>query len=379
MTNNATLYMYISVIFGSAIMCILMTHSKIYHKEKKTIFLFKSASWSVSHKKVWMLLLSVLPMMMLACLRMDTGADYEQYTWNFARLVSTSDKWNYVITSREPMYSLTQYLSYSIFGNNYFWWFAIMAISTFAIIVGALVKIDRFMDMPMYVILFGMCVYLHMFNYVRQMFAAALVLFAIAYCMEYKIVRFIICVILASMMHQSSIVFLMIPILYWKKEIFKGISYHAIMIISPFFLSGIVFVLSHIPYFSLYFIRYFGASFDLGIGWIIDVLPVICMYYMCGDRNEIKNDVKSINADFLLELGWIIIPIRALAYYSYAAGRLFINFSMIAMVGVAIKICSAKNSVAKRIILVLLMFIYFIYTFYIGNNSEVFPYQSFLK
>jgi transmembrane protein EpsG len=325
-----------------------------------------------------MLLLSVSPMIMLASLRIDTGADYEQYTWNFMRLVSAFDKWSYIITSREPLCSFLQYLSYSIFGNNYFWWFAIMACATLTIIVISLAKIDRFMDMSMYVLMFGMYAYLHMFNYVRQMLAAALILLALAYCIDNKIVRFIICIVLATMMHQSSIVFLAIPLLYLKRKVFKGIKYHVLILISPVFLGGVASVLRHIPFFSIYVTRYFGTSLKFGIGWIIDVIPIILMYYITADRNNVITDKNSVNAEFFLELGWLIIPIRLLSYYSYAAGRLFIDFAMIAMVGAAINLSEGRNSTFKRIALILIMMIYFIFYFYISNNSDVFPYRTFL-
>jgi transmembrane protein EpsG len=253
-----------------------------------------------------------------------------------------------------------------------------MACATLTIIVISLAKIDRFMDMSMYVLMFGMYAYLHMFNYVRQMLAAALILLALAYCIDNKIVRFIICIVLATMMHQSSIVFLAIPLLYLKRKVFKGIKYHVLILISPVFLGGVASVLRHIPFFSIYVTRYFGTSLKFGIGWIIDVIPIILMYYITADRNNVITDKNSVNAEFFLELGWLIIPIRLLSYYSYAAGRLFIDFAMIAMVGAAINLSEGRNSTFKRIALILIMMIYFIFYFYISNNSDVFPYRTFL-
>ncbi len=322
--------------------------------------------------KIFILLFTMLPLILAVTLRVNTGADYEQYIWNFENFYLINDKVSFIIRSREPLYYISQYIVIKLFGNNYYMWFAAMSIFTFVLIVKSLVKLNIKFDYGIFVLLFGFYVYMHMYNYVRQIFAMTLIGMAIVYICKHKKIKFLICILIASLMHQSSIIFLLVAIVFYKRKFFSSNMYHVLMLISPLCLNILVFLLKHIPYFSIYTVRYFNNGHDIGFGWIIDIIPILLLYML------INCNTANMEGRFFLELSWVIIPVRALSYYSYAAGRLFIDFAYITIIGFSILIHTQKYNKLKKVICISVFFAYYVYIFYIGNNSSVFPYNSVL-
>lgn len=371
MTNNQTLILYLGTILLCSSLCFVMSHTPIYAHSKSINFKLGFINKNVTYNNRWMIVIALLPMICLAGFRYYTGADYQQYVWSFNRTADSDLFFSSYFYTEEPLYQLSKYFVYILFGNDPTYWFFILAALTIINIIFALNIFDNHFDYSWFTLLFGLFTYLHMFNYVRQLFAASIILIGIAYYIKGKKVSFFLAILLATFSHRSSIVFLIFPVIYYFRNKISSYFFKLLMIVSPLFVALLGRILGYFPFFSRY-VQYFLRGYTFGFGWLIDVIPIIVIlliseyYYM-----------PSPNTMSLIHFSWFIIPLRVISYYSYAAGRLFLNMSLIAFTTYAI---SRFKSSRKRIYIdyfVFVLFIaYFIYEFYIGNNSDVFPYQS---
>lgn len=378
MTNLQTLMLYLITILSTGALCAWITKTQSHIQQKYGLdSLGKTKCWRI-HLNDRIVMAGFLPMIFLAGTRVDTGADYTQYVWNYAKVMADNDMFSALLKSREPLYVFLEYINKFIFGDNVYTWFFIMAALTLAILAAALGEIDRKLDYSLFAVLFGLYIYLHMFNYVRQLFAAALILLAIAYALDGKIIKALIVIAFATLMHRSSIVFL--PILFVAahkniENIAFGRKYHLLVMVSPFFTQGVVYIIKKIQFLSIYASRYLSGSPRIGLGWLIDVLPVLALYFMNYQAITQAGDRKG---KILAELSWLIIPVRVLSYYSYAAGRHFITFALLSITAFSLLINKTGHKRIKSIFAVTMLLMYFIFYFYLGNNSGVFPYASIL-
>lgn len=370
MENIRTLFIYLLTIFITYILgCCFEANLK--NKEfKKIVFRIGKLEYQLKKKFFIKILLVFLPMIFVLGTRINTGADYEQYSWNFAKIYSVSNLTQIFSESKEPLYVISMLFVSKIFGNNVQAWFFFMAFMTFFVITIAINEVDNNINLPVFIILYGLYIYMYTFNYVRQLFAASLILLGMIYCLKNHKKRFVFCIVLATLMHRSSIVFLFFYFLKNTKLVNKNF-YHIIIILSVAFIPLMPIILSKITFLSKYIQSYFDKkNFSFGIGFLIDVIPIAFLsIYM----NLKKND-NGYLGNILTEMSWLIIPTRILSYYSYAAGRLFINVALIAIFGYSIDV-KGKTTISQ-IYTILIFFLYFVYTFYVSNNCDVFPYTG---
>lgn len=367
MSNQRTLILYMFIVVLTSLL------SKIT-KRHRSIIVGDNHIYEV-YNNFGRVVISFSPMIILAGTRLNTGADYIQYRWNFERLLSSGNMIEEIKNSREPFYVFTEFFVVKFLKGSYTTWVFFISLMTIVVLLYAIIKIDHKIDLSTFSLIFGLYLYFHMFNYVRQFFALSLITLAISFLLSDKSKKFIVFIILATLYHQSSIIFLLIYFVYKKKKIIFGKKYHFFVIFSPLFISGMALLLKYVPFFSIYYQRYFGKSFRFGFGWAIDLIPALLMYVIVATEKHKNNTDVKIN--FLSEIALLIIPMRALSYYSYAAGRLFIDFAL--FMTIAFSNVMSKDVCNKRFlkfIIEIVTFIYFILSFYIWNNSEVFPYCS---
>lgn len=368
MSNESTLILYLGIILISS----LLGKFLIKNKEVKIdIFIKKIGLWEVSTKKI-KIYIALFPLALLAAVRVNTGADYEQYCWNFYKLISSTDKIEVMLSAREPLYIATEYIAYLIGGDNYTIWFSLMSIVTLYFLSKAMYEIMG-LNIPLFIILFGLYAYLHTFNYVRQMFACMIIVYAIINYIKFKNYKFYILILLASMMHQSSIIFVGFPLYIKYINKISKYKYHVFMICSVLLINPLIELLKYVPFFSIYTDRYFYNSFTFGIGFVIDIFPVFLLY--CLSRLQSKSYDNDIIKNILIETTWMIIPMRILSYITYAVGRLFIDIAIIAILGYTIQTMDDENNIYYNLIAIIVFIIYFIINFYYFNNSDVFPYS----
>lgn len=371
MTNNQTLWLYLGIVILTCMSCALVTSMRAYRSTKNLIVkdILGERRYVVSRR--WIIIIAFVPLILLAGFRYYTGADYQQYVWSFERTANSNSLIRSYLITEEPLYQLSKYIVFKIFGNDPTNWFIVMAALTIINLIIAVNIIDKESKYTWFAYLFGMYTYLHMFNYVRQIYAASLVFIGVGELLKKKRVSFIIAVILATMMHRSSIIFIILLFVDHYNNSLNKLSYKIIMIVSPLFMTIIGRILRIIPFLSRYS-AYFQGSFKMGIGWLIDIMPIILILLLIEYVYKPRKEILS-----LTYFAWLVIPLRAISYYAYALGRLYLNISLFAFVAFASVVAgSEKKRRGYEIIVIIVYLAYFIFEFYVGNNSEVFPYKS---
>lgn len=337
------------------------------NRKAKIIFNFRKI------RNFFVLLLCLSPLIILACLRYNTGADYIQYNWTFDEIYYTSDKISYILNSSEPMYVVSMIFVQLIFGDVFQAWIIIMVLMTFINICAAFTIMDKKFNIFIFTFLFSLYIYLHMFNFVRQFIALSFIFIGIAFLLRKKVIKFLLFIILATLFHRSSIVFVILLFLYIFRNYLHSKIFYIFVILFPFLLIISVSMLSNIPFFSKYYQDYFENDFNIGFGWIIDVIPIVLLYILVLKRNRVNY------GDFLLQSSLLIFGFRILSYYAYGAGRLYLDYAFFAICGFSMCINDSKSKGLKIFISSLLFIIYFIFNFYFANASEVFPYSFIFR
>lgn len=359
LTNNETLFLYLSTILLSVGMLCGIKFLNL-----------KPISLKINKKKIvkinvfWIsIFICLLPMILVLSFRYNTGADYQQYTWNYLTVINGNAFENSSIFKLEPLYTLTIKIANLVCPNSPQFWFAMIAFLMFINIIIAF-YLFQLNDVHIFIFLFGLYSYLHCFNYVRQMYAASWIMIALGMLIKKnKKLKFIFLIIIATLIHRSSIIFVLLwPICRLSKE--KNFLYRGGMIASPLYLTFLARILLKLPFFSRYS-HYFAGTLKIGVGFLIEIIPLVLLLFFSKPQNEDSREI-----DALLNIGWLVIPLRLMSYFSYAAGRLFITCSLFAI----LSYCLSKPKRLNTILVVIFFIVYFIIEFYLFNNSEVFPY-----
>ena len=365
-----TLLIYISTVVLS---CLLSIIANKYNRRAMEIVVTNDTERLFSkyrrNELVWVLI-SIIPYILLAALRVNTGADYLQYTWNYSKIVSNPTI-GVALAASEPGYMLSMWICTKILGTDPQWWIAFMAIITNTLVFVSLYRINRRINYAVYSMMFGFYAYFHSFNYVRQMLAAALLFVAFERMHNKHIKEAVVFMILAISFHRSSII---IAMLFWLGRFLKR--YRSIYNLAAIVgLCGIVIafprILPLVPFLSRYE-KYTEATFSGGIGWTIDIIPLfICTLLSLNmKKDEVVSDC--------IQLVLFSIPVRLMSYYTYAAGRLFITISLYSFLCSSLTVNKRRDRVVVKAIYVFIYGAYFYWYFYLGNNSMVFPYNSIL-
>lgn len=358
LTNNGTLVLYITVIFGSYLLTYAKKEEKIKIKANKIQIIYINTACLY-------LFLSLLPMIFVLSCRYYTGADYEQYTWNYWTVINGNNFVQSSIFKQEPLYTLSIYLSNFILPGSVQFWFALVAVLMFINIINGiyLFELD---NVCIFVLLFGLYNYLHCFNYVRQMFAASIIILAIGNLLKKnRQLTFLGLIIIATLIHRSSIVFMLLWFVC-KLDRKKNNLYRLLILCSPLYLNILARIMRYLPFFKRYAL-YFGGNMQMGIGFLVELIPLIFILVISIFSN--MNEYDPIE-NALINIGLLAIPLRLMSYFSYAAGRLFITCSFFAILAYCLK----RKKVYINIFIIIIFFIYFVLEFYLFNNSEVFPY-----
>lgn len=383
MSDNSTLILYLIIIFSS---CLLASFSLMIENKSEAIQFVYGVTRKHALSELFSFIVAMLPMILLVGLRYNTGADYWQYTWNFDYAINNPSK--LLNTLHEPVYYIIQVLVYFVFGKNTVALFTTFSALTLVVLAISFHHADQTVKYPLFIILYGFFAYLNCMNYVRQMLAASFVVAGIVALGKKRKLVFVLMMLLATGCHLSSIIFLLLPVFVKIGKSGAQSVYHWIMLLSFLWIRIIIFVITHVPFLSRYAAYFTGKPVSYGMGWIIDVIPILLLVLLIDNSNfgEYK------------EISWLIIPLRIFGYYGYGAGRLFITIGVL-MISLFC-ICSTPTreecniysysgktvrlrgipQYAIEFIIVVLFFTYFIFTFYYSNSSDVFPYTSvFMK
>lgn len=285
--------------------------------------LSKNSSVAIGSKKPirWYYILIFLLLCILGLRGSWVGMDTIVYSQTFESATSISEIFNDGSTT-EPLYKLFQFLLRSVFSSRY------VAIFIFSSLIIYFVfnTVNKYFSelcitiaVPAFVCLY----YFQSFNLVRITLAASFMLWSLPLILEGKYKKYAFRVLVATMVHYSSIVLffpLALLVLYRKNKTFA----YCFAIFSLFILVFVTSILGdYISLFDRYENYITGKESSGKIGWalFLDYLPCLYICYYI-----IKRRINGSWSDLMVCFTITAFIIRIMAYYITASGRLAVHF-----------------------------------------------------
>ena len=215
------------------------------------IILIANKVIKVKNKKIT-LILAAIPLIITSGFRYGVGQDYFSYAKTF-ELASEGQFFDRI----EPgFYFIIKFIL--LFTDNYLWMFVITSI---IYIMFVFIAIYNQSDNELFSVYLFIAIgyYFAFFNGMRQLLAVSIFFYGIKYIKNRKIIPYAICIIIATLIHNSTILLFPLYFLYGKK--LKNYQFVIILLISIIFKPIILKLILSIVELSKYS-NYIGSSFD---------------------------------------------------------------------------------------------------------------------
>lgn len=228
-------------------------------------------------------------------------------------------------------------------------------------------------------ILFSSCFFFYAMNVTRQSIVIAIFIFSIKYIREKKIIKYMILILIASLIHKIALIF--IPIYFignLKLDLKKLIILTLIVIIGNTFISLFVSRIVQGTKYENYLNGIYNSGENGGmISPAINVTTLLlCLYYK---RKDKKNGIEDNELNILTNVHVIAFLCSLLLGSIPMLNRVFINFYHVQILTIPL-LLSKENRQEIRFVMyslyVLGFLSNFIYSVGIKNGNKVLPYQT---
>lgn len=352
---------YVATIILSVFLSYILSHSVFRGK--------KIPSWIV-------IIITALPAIFVSGLRYEVGTDYEMYRFAFLNPDNVNVKHNIEILYRLFFKAVTS------LGGSYY-----VAVFISSAIFFILIYIEIFHDSPMpwlsTFMIFGMLFFFIYMNAGRQMIAISILLFSLRFLEKKRYLPFILCLAVAICIHRSSVLFILVLVLFQVDINFKiifGLT-PAIFIISA--LSGRIvnFVAELLRYDN--YVQMAGVNlnfrFLMGILYQLIITILACYVYR---RSESEDDQDKFRLFFNIQ----VLTLWTYAFSGFISGNEIARIQyMFAMPGVILTPMVVKRIPEKilKLIFVVVLLSYGILNIYFliyqNNEQQALPYQSIIQ
>lgn len=309
------------------------------------------------------ILLAALPMLLVAGLRYDIGTDYYSYG-DYYRVIGEGNR-----TNIDFLYYLINVLFNKL---NLQYEHLVFALSAF-FVIACFVICRNESPYPAFSVLlfFGMDYYFAEFNITRQMIAIAVLMFSIKYCYERKFIPFAILVAIATGLHASCAVFLVV---YFIPEI--RITTLKIAILSVIIIAASPFVNPLLRLVSTYtkYGKHLGSIVDNGsTGFINIAMQFLILLFVSMYRDKSRKYHVYFNCQFINACLGLMSSIPLIRRVQYI-------FGMPAIILVAMAISKSKSKTNRTVFLIVFTLLFMVYCTIITNAGYqgVLPYTSIL-
>lgn len=357
-----------SLILYFSCFVISIVFSALYQKSKKGY-----------NRKIYALF-TILPTFIIHGFRSLVGTDYNSYVYIF-NILSREKNYYYYRYLREPIFLFENKLLYRLFGNS---------ISLFifdALLIGVIVFLvisyyEKSISMPFAYLLYYLWIFPIFLNVERQALATCIVWFSYRFLIEKKWKRFIVCVVIAGLIHNTAFIFLLFMVLAitdfellkkYKNYILWGIFILGILGLL-FYKRIILIIFQGESVFSKYYVYFLDDGSYSVSGSAVFLLicgALILLFYRVLETN------KKYNQMYLYFYLFSIICVVLASVFSYI-GRLalYTDMSLIILISMVCK--SLEKKFNKYIFVGFYLFVFFTYflrIYYIVGSEQVFPYK----
>ena len=322
--------------------------------------------------KITAYILGALSFFVVSAIRYDVGTDYfYRYAPDYIKLGQGID-----VTNLEIGYKAIVSICLLITKD-----YAIIFAVTSAIIIGlTFYTIYKESPYPVLsvIIYFGTGFFFHSLNLMRQYIAISIVLYSYKYLIKKEYIEFILCIILACLMHSISLVFI-IAILLCDREVFDLKRTIIISILLLIFGKYIWHYVIDLIVNHTRFAVYIGSKFDKSKLRIYDIIfnaiLYIIIYYLYKHTKE-----KGRTEKFFLNMQACSLFFMILASTMYLLFRFSFFFGIFNIISIPYFLeksdIDKKKKIAVLVILIITLCGYITKTNIIGNTDEVKPYKT---
>lgn len=378
-----------------------------------SLILFQLACW-LSPKRsglvFWsMSIIAILPTSILAGIRDFTiGTDINHYVvTNFAQALSFDNFFefnNYILqiqsdfvglpNNTESGYNLLVFLV-SRFTQDAHWVLFFLEFLTLLFVILAAVKFSGFLEISPVLVLAGQygVHYLSSFNIMRQELAVSILLLAMGYLIAGQYKRYLIFQIIASFIHQSALMGIIVAIIWiWARR--RKLHFSSTMafplgilaILVTAFAGRYLFMGIHYVAANVSFLSGFQHSFDITTaytfsGILVFLVPETFALLAVFIRNILVSEVEDGESQ-KIEHGLIVMSIFSLCFntiylYQNVIPRLALYFSIFTLILWPLLIKRSKG-VAKftSSFLFVIAMCFVFWRLYATNNGQIAPYSS---
>lgn len=308
----------------------------------------------------------------------DTAGIYLD-NFNYVQSTSWNNIWSYKLPSQIAFLAITKFIS--LFTSNYQVYLAIIAIP---IVLSVCWLVYKYSDEPLISFICYISLYwLYSFFLLRQMLALSIIAFSLQYIYKKKPIRFVIVVLLACVIHNTAIIFLIAyPFCRFVKYSYKN--YVLIIIsfiiakIAPGVISG--YIGKYFPVQSSYITHgIYDASGNFSIFGLVPPLAILVLAHI------FKRD-SSFETDVLYNLSTLSVVTYPLAFVVSDLYRLSIYFGLFNIILISkvfidiksIKFINIKNEEIRLLIHVLVTIALILYFLSRSvENMNALPYLFF--
>lgn len=322
--------------------------------------------------KIGAFVLSALSFFVVSAIRYDVGTDYLfRYAPDYIKMGQ-----GIKVQNLEIGYKVIVWLCLLITKD-----YAIIFLVTSAIIIGlTFYTIYKESPYPVLsvIIYFGAGFFFHSLNLMRQYLAISVLLFSYRYLVDKKYLIFIICAIIACLLHSISLVFI-ISLLLCDKEVFdlkRTIIISILLLVFGKYLWHYVvdLIINHTR-----FATYIGSKFDKSklriYDIIFNIIIYIILYYLYKHTKDVGRKEK-----FFINMQACSLFFMILANVMYLLFRFSFFFGIFNIISIPYFLkkseLESKKKIAVLVALMLTLGCYITKTNIIGNTDEVKPYRT---
>lgn len=295
---------------------------------------------------------------------LDKYVEYSNYTFEQILKIFTQENF------KDPIYYFTGWL-FSILFKNEQWWIVIISL-LFEVSVGWLIWRESKVPLISIVIFVALSYYKFSFSGLRQTMALSIIIFSFYFLKERKLVFFILTVLLASLYHQTALIFL----IAYPVSMIKLGKYHiaiamVMLIVFYAFKNQLIMILSDLLEAERYQGYVSGKAATLTIsGFIIQTLVFVfnLIYY--------KRTIDKYNyAIILYNLAFLGLVFQLYASFIAEMFRISMYFSIFNIILVPLSIWGEDNKKSQTILKFIILFVFLLYTFKDGITEYTFFWQ----